>query len=312
MKINIVDVTLRDGLQNIKESISLEDKYVLLKKICAGGLNRVELGSFVNKKKVPQMTDTPKLVEKALKKQNRGGLFKGVVFSAFVPNQIGAERALASGLKELSTFISCTDAFSKKNINKTVKQSLKELKRISSLVRSSRVPLRVYLSVCFFCPYEGRVKHSQVKALSDQILQIGCTELSISDTVGMAVFSDVEKLLDSLLKNIPKEKIALHFHDTRGGGLSNVVAGLKYGIKVFDAAIGGLGGCPYAGPRVPGNVATEDLAFMLEKSGYGTDVNVPKVLKATHFLEKTLSCYLHSRLSSTQWTGLSLKERRNL
>ena len=292
--IHIVEVGLRDGLQNETSELSLPDRYSLVKKLSHSGLKRMELGSFVSSKAVPQMACVPKLVKKVLLQQKKGILPKGISYSAFVPNPKGFERALECGLKEISYFVSCTESFSKKNIGMSIKDSLKNLRWI--VRQKEKIKMRVYLSAAFSCPYEGKVSSSRVAALADRIMQEGVFELSVSDTIGVAVYTDVLRLMKVLQKKVPVRKIALHFHDTYGMGLANVLAGMESGVRVFDSSIGGLGGCPYA-PGASGNVATEDLAYLLGKMKFKTGVQIPQLIKATQWLEKKLKHTLPAKIS---------------
>lgn len=292
--VHIVEVGLRDGLQNEAGKLSLKDRYQLVKKLSVSGLKRMELGSFVSPKAIPKMRCVPQLVKKVVLKQKAGILPINVAYSAFVPNQKGFERAVECGLKEVSFFVSCTESFSKKNINMSINESLKNLKLICR--RAGKVKIRVYLSAAFACPYEGNLKPLKVTALADRIMQEGVSELSVSDTIGAAVYTDVLRLMNSLQKKIPVRKVALHFHDTRGMALANVVAGLESGVKVFDSSIGGLGGCPYA-LGASGNVATEDLVYMLEKMKFRTGVQIPELVKTTQWLEKKLEHSLPAKVS---------------
>ncbi len=296
MPVSIVEVGLRDGLQNVSRPVALSNRWQMVKRLSSAGLKRMELGSFVSHEFMPQMRCVPALAKKVLRAQDQGLLPKEVAYSAFVPNQRGFERALACGLKELSLFVSCTESFSQKNIRMSIKQSLKNLKLIGQSAFRQKIKIRVYLSVAFFCPYEGRQRPSKVVALSEKIRDSGVFEISISDTVGRAVRTDVSRLLDLLLKKVPAHQVALHFHDTRGMALVNVMAGLERGVRVFDSSIGGMGGCPYA-PGATGNVATEELAYMLEKMNFKTDLSLPELIKTTHWLENRLKLSLPSRLS---------------
>ena len=290
--VHIVEVGLRDGLQNEAGELSLKDRYQLVKKLSFSGLKRMELGSFVSPKAIPKMQCVPQLVKKVVSKQKAGILPQNISYSAFVPNQKGFEKAVACGLKEISFFVSCTESFSQKNINMSINDSLKVLNLICR--RAGKVRVRVYLSVAFACPYEGKISSSKVTVLADRIMQAGVFELSVSDTIGVAVYTDVLHLMYSLQKKIPIKKVALHFHDTRGMALANVIAGLKSGVRVFDSSIGGLGGCPYA-VGASGNVATEDLVYMLEKMKFKTKVQTPNLIKTTQWLEKKLDHTLPAR-----------------
>ena len=309
--VQIVEVGLRDGLQNEKSELSLNDRWQAVKKLSLSGLKRIELGSFVSPKALPQMRTTPALVKKVLRAQNAGVLTKHINFTAFVPNLKGFEKAVECGLKEVSFFVSCTESFSQKNINMSIQESLKNLKIISRRVRRLKIKVRVYLSSAFACPYEGKVRPSKVVTLADQIMQEEVFELSLSDTIGSALPTDVLLLMNLLKNKIPVKKVALHFHDTQGRALANVAEGLNCGVRVFDSSIGGLGGCPYA-PGASGNVATEELAYMLEKKRFSspqnptvfpfkprqfkTGIKIPELIKTTRWLEKKLQHPLPAKL----------------
>ena len=293
---HIVEVGLRDGLQNEVSELALKDRYQIVKRLSVAGLKRMELGSFVSPKIIPQMRCVPDLVKKVLRSQAKGDLSQDIIYSAFVPNQRGFEKAIECGLKEIAFFVSCTESFSKKNINMSILDSLRNLNLICRQARRLKVKVRVYLSAAFACPYEGRLRFSKVVTLADRIMQEGVRELSVSDTIGVAVYTDVLRLMRLLQKKVPVKKTALHFHDTRGMALANVAAGLESGVRVFDSSIGGMGGCPYA-PGAGGNVATEDLAYMLEKMRFKIGVRIPELIKATQFLEKKLNHPLPAKLS---------------
>lgn len=299
--VRIVEVGLRDGLQNEASELSLKDRYQLVKRLSFSGLKRMELGSFVSPRAIPQMQCVPKLTKKVLLAQSKGVLPKGITYSAFVPNRRGFERAVECGLKEVSFFVSCTESFSQKNINMSIKDSLKNLRWICR--SAGKVKVRVYLSAAFSCPYEGKLRPLKVANLADRIMQKGVFELSVSDTIGSAVYTDVLKLMKALQKKMPVKKVALHFHDTRGMALVNVAAGLETGVRVFDSSIGGVGGCPYA-PGASGNVATEDLVYMLDKMNIKTGVEIPKLIKTTRWLEKKLKHSLPAKISFLKYKKL--------
>ncbi len=295
-KVQILEVGLRDGLQNEQKNLSLEDRFQLVKKLSLTGLKRMELGSFVPPKLLVQMKCVPELTKKVLKAQKKGLLPQDITYSAFVPNLRGFEKAVECGLKEISVFVSCTDSFSKKNINMNVEDSFNNLKKICQKARSLRVKVRGYLSVVFGCPYEGQVPVTRVAGLADRMMQNGLFELSLSDTIGVADPVNVTKIIKCVQRKVSIKKLALHFHDTRGLALANVLAGLQSGVRVFDASIGGSGGCPYA-KGASGNVVTEDLVYFLEKMNYKTGVQVQKLVSCTHLLEKKLKRTLPSKLS---------------
>ena len=286
--IQVVEVGLRDGLQNEKAELSLADRFQIVKQLSFAGFKRIELGAFVSPRMMPQMKVTPLLVEQVLSKQAEGLLPKETTYFAFVPNIKGFERAVSAGLKEVSFFVSCTESFSKKNINMSIEESLEQLQKICQQANSLGVRVRVYLSATFVCPYEGKTSFSQVVSLAERILQQKeVFELALSDTIGKAFPSDVHKLMDLLLKKVPVQKIALHLHDTYSRGLENVVAGLENGVRVFDSSIGGIGGCPYA-PGASGNIATEKLISLLEEKSLPTGIPSSDLTKTTQLLQTKL------------------------
>ena len=284
-KIQVVEVGLRDGLQNEKTFLPVTDRFKIIEWLSESGLKRIELGSFTSPKAVPQMKCIEDFARQVLKAQNR--CLKQIMYSAFTPNLKGFENARHCGLKEVSLFVACTESFSKKNINMTVKESFKNLKQICRKARALKIKVRVYLSAVFACPYEGDVSQKKAVQLAYQIMQEDVFEISLSDTAGSACPLDVKKVLQSVSKKIPIQKIALHFHDTRGLALANTLAGLEQGVKVFDSSVGGLGGCPFA-PSAGGNTATEDLVYMLDKMKYKTQIDLEKLKSCTRFLEKKL------------------------
>lgn len=294
--IQIVEVGLRDGLQNESTIISLQQRYHIAKKLSFSGLKRIELGSFVSPKVIPQMQCVPLLVKKILQQQKKGILPKNIRYCVFVPNQKGFDKAVECGVTEVSFFVSCTTSFSKKNINCSIFESLKTLKVICQKAQKLKIKVRVYLSVAFYCPYEGKIKISKVVSLAERIMQEGVFELSVSDTIGEAVYTDVMDLMEALQKKISLKKVALHFHDTKGMAISNIVAGLESGVKIFDSSIGGLGGCPYA-PGASGNIATEDLIYFLHKIQHKTGVQNSELVKITSYLQKHLKKPLFAKFT---------------
>lgn len=262
-ELSLLEVGPRDGLQNSKAFLSLENKIEFIKKLSATGLKRIELGAFVSPQAIPQMKETPELTETILKLQNQGEISQDIQFSALVPNQKGLERALSLGLKEVAIFLACTNTFSQKNINCDINKSLEIYKEVTQKALGEGLKVRAYLSVCFSCPYEGSVPLQTVIDLCEKVKKFGVYEIAISDTVGLAKPYQVETLLNELLKSQDKQQIAFHFHNIHGMALSNVWAAYQKGIRSFDGSVGGLGGCPYAGVKT-GNVSTESLVYLFE------------------------------------------------
>ena len=266
-KIRLVEVGLRDGLQNEKQKVSLEKRLKLVRQLIDSGLKYIELGAFVHPKKVPQMACSPQLIQRVLTWQRQKKVPSNIRFSALVPNSYGMEQALKMKLKEVAFFTSTSKIFNEKNTNSTLSQSLNRLKEIIHLGEKHRVRIRAYLSTCFDCPYEGRIKESKVLKFSHRLLEMGVEEIAISDTIGTAHPKRVDSLLMKLLKDIPSSCLSMHFHNKYGQALINILHSIDFGIRSFDTSIGGLGGCPYA-PHAAGNVATEDVFFLLKNLDY--------------------------------------------
>ena len=287
----------RDGLQNEKKILSLEDKIKLVLKLSQTGLKRIELGAFVSPKWVPQMKDSQELAKKILKLKSENQINSQIEFSALVPNQQGLEKALDSGLQEISVFLAATDSFSKKNINAEREESYKKYQSICRQADKKKLKIRAYLSVCFECPYEGKVSQSEVIKWVKKIEDLGVYEISISDTTGKARSEEVEELFQQLFKGISKEKLACHFHNVHGMALANVWAAYKMGISSFDGSLGGLGGCPYS--KAPsGNVPTESLIYLLKGAG---DPRIKKLLSIAGWLEEKLEKKLPSSLLNSPY-----------
>lgn len=290
-KIRIVEVGLRDGLQNEQQILSLSTKLNLIDRLIASGIKDMELGAFVSPKWVPQMSDSKKVINRQFAKNKRG-----MKYSALVPNIKGMENALETNIKEVSLFTACTDSFCKKNINCTVEESFQRFEEVARLAKKNKIRIRGYLSASFGCPYEGEVKAAKVVKYTKRLLALGCYEVSIGDTIGIANPKQTEKLTKHLLKYFPKKKIAMHFHDTRGMALANIVKSLEAGISSFDSSIGGLGGCPYA-KGASGNVATEDVVNMLHEMGYDTGIELRKLIQTAQWLQSKMKRKLPAKLS---------------
>lgn len=287
----ITEVGPRDGLQNEKEIVSTDAKIKFIDQLTEAGFSQIEVGSFVSPKWVPQMADTAEIYSKIQKK-------RGARYITLVPNQKGLEAAIASEVDSIAVFTAASESFNKKNINKTIQESLKEIESVTQLAKANQIWIRGYISTCFGCPYEGEIDPLKVVEIANRLLDLDIDELSIGDTIGVAVPTQVEKLISLLQEKIPLEKIALHFHDTRGTALANVLAGLQSGISKFDSSAGGLGGCPYA-PGAAGNLATEDLVYMLNGMNLNTGVDLEKLIKASQGIADILQRILPSRYFQT-------------
>ena len=271
-RVTIVEVGPRDGLQNEAAGVSTSDKVAFVDALSAAGLPVIEVSAFVSPKWVPQMADAAEVFAGITRKA-------GVRYTALVPNLAGLERALSSQVSEIAIFASSTETFSRKNINQSIDESLHTYAGVAAQALRAGLRVRAYLSTAFGCPYEGRVSEQAVTAMVTKLLELGAFEVAVSDTIGVATPGDVVRVLESVLAAAPPERLALHFHDTRRMAVANVLAALPYGINTFDASAGGLGGCPYA-PGAAGNLATEDLIYLLDGLGVETGVSLAAVKAA--------------------------------
>lgn len=277
--VKIVEVGPRDGLQNEAQAISVADKLTLIRLLAEAGLQNIEAGSFVNPKWVPQMASSEEVF---------AGLPKdGRCYSALTPNVKGLERALAAGSSEVAIFGAASEGFSQKNINCSIAESLQRFDGVMSMARDAGVPVRGYVSCVIACPYDGSTAPEKVLEVSQQLLDMGCYEISLGDTTGVGTPASVNRLLDSLLLQIPASKLAVHFHDTYGQAIANIYAALQRGIATVDSAVAGLGGCPYA-KGASGNVASEDLVYLLNGLGIAHGVDLRKLIAAGEFISGSL------------------------
>jgi hydroxymethylglutaryl-CoA lyase len=286
-RVRIVDVAPRDGLQNEAARLSTADKIAFVDRLTAAGLSVIEVSAFVSPKWVPQMADAVEVFAGITRKP-------GVRYTALVPNLQGLERARQARVDEIAIFAAASETFSRKNINQSIDESLTNYAKVCEAARADGLPIRGYLSTCFGCPFEGSVPPARVAELTERLIQMGVYEVSVSDTIGIAHPGQVPQVLEAVLARVKETQIALHFHDTRGTALANVLAGLMMGIAAFDASAGGLGGCPYA-PGATGNLATEDLIYMLDGLGLETGVSLPRLVEASAFMETKLDHALPSR-----------------
>lgn len=285
--VSMVEVGPRDGLQNEKTPITTADKIAFVDRLSASGHAVIEVSAFVSPTWVPQMADAQQVFAGITRKP-------GVRYTALVPNRAGLDRAIAAGVTEVAIFAAASETFSRRNINQSIDESLATYKIVCDAALAAGVRVRGYLSTCFVCPFEGAVAPSQVAGVAGRLFDLGVFEVAISDTIGAATPGDVLRVLGATSVRLPLQQTALHFHDTRGTALANVLAGLDYGVTTFDSAAGGLGGCPYA-PGAAGNLATEDLLYMLNGLGIDTGVSIDAVASASRFIETKLDHALPSR-----------------
>ena len=274
--VTVVEVGPRDGLQNEKLPVPTAAKIAFIDLLSASGLGVIEATSFVSPRAVPQLADAGEVFP-AIRKA------PGVRYPVLVPNPRGMERALAAGVREVALFTAASESFTRHNINATIAESLANFAAVASLARPQGVRLRGYVSTAFGCPYEGAVPPAKVREVAARLFDLGVDEVSLGDTIGVATPNGVESVVGLLLRDFPAGRLALHLHDTRGTALANVLMGLQLGLTIFDAAAGGLGGCPYA-PGASGNLATEDLLYMLHGLGIATGVDLAAVVAASSYL----------------------------
>ncbi len=276
-EVRIVEVGPRDGLQNEKAHISTADKIRFVDLLSEAGFGWIEVTSFVHPNAVPQMADAEAVLRDIHKRP-------GTRYVALVPNPRGLARAVAAHLEDLAVFVAATESFSRANINRSIAQSLEDARAVFDGAQAAGAHVRAYISVAFGCPYEGPVRPEQVRGVAEQLFELGVEEVVLGDTIGVATPRDVARLMDTLVELAPVERWGMHFHDTRGMALANVMSSLERGVRHFDSSAGGLGGCPFAGPSAAGNVATEDLLYLLDGMGIQHGISLDKVLDASRFI----------------------------
>lgn len=288
MRVQIVEVGPRDGLQNESAIVPAAAKIALIHKLMAAGLKRIEASSFVNPKWIPQLADADEVLQGINRSQE-------VTLSALVPNIRGLERARQCGLTEIALFMSASETHNQKNINKRIEDTFPILREVAQEALALGMKVRGYISTVFGCPYEGNVPLDNSRRVTEALLEMGVYEISIGDTIGVATPKQVHEVFRELVKDVTNERLAAHFHDTRGTGLANVAAALDEGIRIFDSSIGGLGGCPYA-PGAAGNISTEDLVYMLHGMDYKTGVDLEKLIEAGAYIGQQLDKELPSKV----------------
>ncbi|MGG4191956.1 hydroxymethylglutaryl-CoA lyase [Paenibacillus jamilae] len=286
-RVTIKEVGPRDGLQNEKIFVATEDKIAWINQLSRTGITTLEITSFVNPKWIPALADAAE-VAKGIERM------PGITYSALVPNRQGLERALETDVDEVAVFMSASETHNQRNINKSINATFPILHEVVQAAHFAGKSVRGYVSTVFGCPYEGPISIDEVIRVSETLFEMGIGELSLGDTIGIANPKQVEDVLEMMLKRFDAEKLALHFHDTRGTALANILASMNMGITTFDASVGGLGGCPYA-PGASGNVASEDLLFMLDSMGIQTGINQEKLLSAARYIQEKIGRTLPSR-----------------
>jgi len=289
--VRIVEVGPRDGLQNEATIVPTEKKAEFIKLLAAAGLKDIEVASFVHPKWVPQLADAGELIRRLESVPN-------VRYSALVPNMKGLERALETGIRRIAVFTAASETFNRKNINMGIQESIDVFKPVVDRALKEGMSVRGYVSTCFVCPYEGAVAKEKVADVAGALFDLGVDEVSIGDTIGAATPKDVESTCGYLLGRFAAEKLAMHFHDTYGMAVANIYQSLQIGFSIFDSSAGGLGGCPYA-PGASGNVATEDLLYLLDRLNIQTGVSLKLLRRASHFIAGELGRDLPSRVLKT-------------
>ncbi|MBD8036303.1 hydroxymethylglutaryl-CoA lyase [Solibacillus sp. A46] len=287
-QVQIKEVGPRDGLQNETTFIPTEEKIQLVNRLSESGLNYIEVTSFVHPKWIPQLADAVEVL-KEIKRNS------AITYAALVPNSKGLARALDVGVDEVSIFMSASEGHNKSNINKSIDETFPILKEVVDGALAAGKTVRGYISTVIACPYDGYTKPEQVVNVAEKLFDMGISELSLGDTTGVGVPTQVDALLHEMLRHFKGEKLAMHFHDTRGTAIANVMTSLAHGITKFDSAIGGLGGCPYA-KGASGNVATEDLLYFLHEMGIETGVSLEKIQQTALYVEGIIGKTLSSKL----------------
>ncbi|MFT5521435.1 MAG: hydroxymethylglutaryl-CoA lyase [Enterobacterales bacterium] len=289
-KVTIVEVGPRDGLQNESMMVPVDVKLQLIKLLEIAGLTVIEATSFVSPKWVPQMADAEQLMQKLNQE-------KHIRYPVLTPNLQGFERAIAAGAKEVAIFGAASESFSQKNINCSIDESLTRFQPVIDAAKLANIPVRGYVSCVMGCPYEGKIDASAVAHVADTLYQMGCYEISLGDTIGTGTPKVAEKLISVVSQKVPLDKLAAHFHDTYGQALANILAVLNMGVSTLDSAVSGLGGCPYA-KGASGNVATEDLIYMLDGMGIETGVDINKLVSAGQMISDYLKRKPSSKVAS--------------
>ena len=286
-KVVIKEVGPRDGLQNEKVQIETSDKVSFINLLSDTGLSYIEVTSFVHPKWIPQLSDAFEVMQQIKRQQD-------VTYAALIPNMQGLERALQVGIDEANVFMSASESHNKNNINKTMADTYPVLNEVVRHAKQQQLTVRGYVSTVLGCPYEGDVSPQQVLDVVHRLFDMGVDEISLGDTIGVGVPNEVERLLEVLLTSYKPHQFAMHFHDTRGTAIANIIKSMEMGITIFDSAVGGLGGCPYA-KGASGNVATEDVLYTLNKMGITTNVSLERLLQAAQYIEHKINRTVNSK-----------------
>lgn len=290
--VRLVEVGPRDGLQNEKQQVPADTKVELIRRLAATGLTTIEVTSFVSPKWVPQMADSTEVLTRVL----GGAAPAGLDYPVLTPNLKGFEAALAAGAREVAVFGAASETFSQKNINCSIAESLARFRPVTEAAQAAGVRVRGYVSCVAGCPYEGPVAPKKVAEVAETLLAMGCYEISLGDTIGTGNPASIRRMLEAVLRRVPAERLAGHYHDTYGMAAANVYASLQMGVAVFDASVGGLGGCPYAA-GASGNVATEDLVWLLDGMGLRTGIDLDALVDVAAWISAQLGRQPASRVA---------------
>lgn len=296
-QVRIIEMGPRDGLQNEKSAVSVADRITFVEALVEAGLHTVEVGAFVSPKAIPQMVGSDQVL--------RGVSHLPGEFHVLVPNEKGYDAARAAGAKVISVFAAASEGFSRANINCSIAELIERFKPVIARAKADRVKVRGYVSCVLGCPFDGEIQPQAVADVAKELWDLGCYEISLGDTIGVGTPQKAKQMLRAVARDVPIAHLAMHFHDTYGQALANLYAGMEEGARVINSAAGGLGGCPYA-PGATGNVATEDVVYMLEGMGIATGVDMSRLLAATNEISRLLGRPPVSRVA----TALNAKQRR--
>ncbi len=291
-QVSIVEVGARDGLQNEQTPVSLTTKLTLIGELASAGIRTIEAGSFVSPSAIPQMADSDALFA-TLKR------VPGVTYTALTPNSRGLERAMAAKVDEVAVFAAASESFSQRNIRCSIAESLQRFEPVLAQAAAAGIPVRGYVSCVLGCPYEGSISPHAVEGVTRGLLDMGCYEVSLGDTIGVGTPGSMQALLELLLANIPAHQLAAHCHDTYGQALANILIALQHGLRRIDSAVAGLGGCPFA-PGATGNVATEDVVYMLHGMGFDTGIDLDRLVAAGNAISAALGRENASRVATAR------------
>lgn len=293
-KVTIVEVSPRDGLQNEKQTVPVQVKIELINRLADAGVKVIEAASFVSPKWIPQLADGREVLEGIQKREN-------VHYPVLVPNLKGFENALAAGATEIAVFTTPSEKFSQKNTNCSVAESIERIREVVAAAKANNIRVRAYISCVLGCPYEGKITPSQVADLAKIVYELGCAEISLGDTIGVGTPTNARLMIDAVSKHVPVKALAVHFHDTYGQALANIYAALEAGISIIDSSVAGIGGCPYA-KGATGNVATEDVVYMLHGMGIETGIDMQKLVETGRYIALKLGDKPHSKVNRA-WSG---------